>query len=141
MKKNIALFLVISFILMNCASYDRGEGLSLEPGQKPGAKLIIQKNDNLQIEAELIAVAEDSLLLKDSSSGADVTVAVNDIKIIIIRKKSQTLGGVGAGLLVGGVIGFLAGYIPSNSKGNPWLKSKMYSKSYAKLPGFLTFNN
>ena len=64
MKKLIALSLVIAFMGMNCATYEKGKGINLEPGQKPGAKVIIQKIDSQRIEGELIAVKENSLFLK-----------------------------------------------------------------------------
>jgi uncharacterized membrane protein YeaQ/YmgE (transglycosylase-associated protein family) len=55
------------------------------------------------IKGELIAVKQNSLLLKDSRTGADVSVDIADIKMIKIVKKSKFLlgsliGGVGAGL-------------------------------------------
>ena len=56
------------------------------------------------IKGELIAVKENSLLLKESETGADVVVRVNDIKVIKIVKKSKFL----LGLLIGGVGGGLA---------------------------------
>jgi hypothetical protein len=65
MKKHIVLFLVISFLVMNCATYEKGEGINVEPGQKPGIKLVIQKKYYQEVKGELIAVKENSLLLKN----------------------------------------------------------------------------
>jgi hypothetical protein len=107
MKKLIALFLVVTFIGMNCATYEKG--INLEPGQKPGAKLIIQKKYYQEVKGELIAVKENSLLLKNSQTGADVSVDVKDIMEITIVKKSKLLEGGLIGLLLGGVIGFIIG--------------------------------
>lgn len=112
MKKIIALLLIISFIVMNCVSYntyERGEGLKLEPGQEPGAKLVIQKTDGQQVRGELIAVKEKSLLLKKWKSGADVSVEIKDIKRITIVKKSKFLKGIGSGFLGGAGLGALLG--------------------------------
>jgi ribosome maturation factor RimP len=87
MRKFIALFFVISFLILNCATYERGKGIKIEPGQKPGAKVIIQKKDRQQVKGELIAVKENSLLLKEHESGADVSVDVSGINKITIVKK------------------------------------------------------
>ena len=106
MKKLIALVLVITFIGMNCATYEKGEGINLEPGQKPGAKLVIQKKDGEQIRGELIAVKKDSLLLKDSQTGADVAVDITETETIKIVRKSKA----GKGALYGGLITFFIGY-------------------------------
>ena len=106
MKKHIALFLVIIFMGMNCATYEKGEGINLEPGQKPGAKLVIQKKDGQQVIGELIAVKENSLLLKEHESGADESVDVSDINKITIVRKSWGWKGV---LLIGGGLGLIAG--------------------------------
>jgi hypothetical protein len=101
MKKFIALFLVISFLGMNCATYERGEGINLSPDQKPGVKLVIQKTDGQQVKGELIAVKQNSLLLKESESGVDVSVETSEIKMIKIVKKSKALEwGVNVGLLM-----------------------------------------
>jgi hypothetical protein len=48
MIKIIVLLLVISFLWMNCATYERGDGINLSPDHKPGVKLIIQKADGQQ---------------------------------------------------------------------------------------------
>jgi len=105
MKKFIALFLVVSFIGMNCATYEKGEGIKLEPGQKPGAKLVIKKKDGQQAMGELIAAKKDSLLLKDSQSGADVSVEVNNIQTITIVMKSKFWEYGVSGFVLGSIFG------------------------------------
>jgi hypothetical protein len=100
MKKLIALFLVITFMGMNCTTYERGEGINLETGQKPGAKVIIQKIDGQQARGELIAVKKNSLLLLESKSGVDCAVSVAEIKTITIGKKSKALPWAGLGFLI-----------------------------------------
>lgn len=126
-KKIITLFVVMSFMGMNCATYEKGEGINLEPGQEPGAKLVIKKKDGQEIQGELIAVKKDSLLLKDAGSGADESVDVGDINKITIVKKSKALK---YGLLVGGGLGLIFGiseageevhgFIPSLIDGFVW---------------------
>ena len=106
MKKLIALLLLVSFIGMNCATYEKGKGINLEPGQKPGVYLVFWKLDWQQVEGELIAVRRDSLLIKGSESGTDVSVDIKDIRAITIKKKSKALLGAGIGLLVGAGLGW-----------------------------------
>jgi len=101
MKKFIALFLVTAFMVMNCAVYKRGEGINLKPGQKPGVKLVIQKTDDQQVRGELISVKENSLLLMESESGADVSIDIVNIKVVKIVKKSKAWQGAGIGALLG----------------------------------------
>ncbi len=118
MKKFIALFLAISFLLMNCAMYKRGAWIGLEPNQKPGALLIIQQKDGDLVGGELIAVKENSLLLLERDSGADVTVDIEDISVIKINNKSKA----GVGLLAGGAIGAFLGYATySKPKSEGWI--------------------
>ena len=77
--------------------------------KKKGADLIIQKKDGQQVSGELIVVKQNSLLLKDSESGVDVSVDIGDIRVITIMKKSKILQGAGYGLLIGGGIGVIIG--------------------------------
>jgi hypothetical protein len=105
MKKFLFLYLIVAFIGISCASYKRGEGIDLESGQKPGARVIIQKTDGQHIEGELIAVKDDSLLLKEQESGADVTVGISDISVIKIVKGAKSSKGALAGGLIGAGIG------------------------------------
>jgi hypothetical protein len=110
MKKHIVLFLVITLLGMNCATYEKGEGINLEPGQKPGANLVVQEKDGQQVKGELIAVKKTSLLLKDSKSGVDVSVDINNVNAIKM-KKSKTMVGVGLGFFAGAAVGAMIGLI------------------------------
>ena len=112
MKKFIALFLAISFLLMNCGPLNRGVRVGLEPNQKPGVLLVIQQKDGDLVGGELIAVKENSLLLLERDSGADVTIDIKDIRVIKIIKKSKA----GVGLLAGGAIGAFFGYLTKAPK-------------------------
>jgi hypothetical protein len=97
-------------------------GLSgnLMAGEKRGATLVVQKKDGAQEKGELIAVKQNSILLLGSSSGADVSVDVPDIKTIRILKKSRARAGLGYGFLIGGAAG--AGLGPAIGK-NWWVSA------------------
>ena len=95
-KKFLSLFLIFSLIMISVNLYAK---------ERRGAKLIIQKKDGQQVRGELIAVKQNSLLLLDSETGADVSVDIKDIKVIKIRKKSMA----GNGFLLGGSVGALIG--------------------------------
>ncbi len=99
MKKLISLFLIFSIISLYGNLYAK---------ERQGAELLIQRIDGQQVKGELIAIKKNSLLLKESKSGADATVDVKDIKVITIKKKSKALLGAGLGLLAG--IGIGAAY-------------------------------
>ncbi|NIM91620.1 MAG: hypothetical protein GTO17_11815 [Candidatus Aminicenantes bacterium] len=98
-KKFVSLFLVLSLLALSANLYAK---------EKRGAKLIITKTDRQQVKGELIAVKENSLLLLDSESGADVSIDIADIRRILIVKKSKKWK---YGLLVGGGVGLIAGII------------------------------
>lgn len=96
MKKITALFLIISLLVISS---------NLHAKERRGADLLILKTDGQVIRGELIAVKQNSLLLKDSKSRADMSVDIKDIKVITIKKKSKTLLGAGIGFLTGAVLG------------------------------------
>ena len=115
-KKFISLFLVVSLLAINCATFKRREE-KREKGKKHGAILIIQKIDGQQMRGELITVKPNSLLLLDTE-GKDVSVDIADIKVIKIVKKKLEIVGLGA--VIGGSIGLLCGSLISLTNSLPW---------------------
>ena len=99
-KKFISLFLVFSLIMINCATLSRLEE-KREKRKKHGANLIIQKINGQQVSGELITVKPSSLLLLNTE-GKDVSVDIEEIKVIAVVKKSKALS-LGAIGLAGGV--------------------------------------
>ena len=97
-KKFISLFLVFSLMMLSVNLYAK---------ERRGAILIIIKKDGQQIEGELIVVKKNSLLL---FVGKDVSIDIEDIKIIRIVKKSKVLEGMGIGLLIGAGGGAILGF-------------------------------
>lgn len=95
MKKFISIFLVLSVLALSTP---------LTAKERKGADLIIQKTDETQVRGELIAVKENSLLLLDRDSGADVSFDIRDIRMFKIKKKSKALVGAGIGLIIGGAL-------------------------------------
>ena len=109
MRKTIAVFLVFSLLCLSGSLY----------AEKKGAEIVIHKKDGQQAKGELIAVKEDSLLLMENVTGADVSVRVDDIKKVTIVKKSNALIGAGMGLLILGGGGAVIGL----AQGGDWLFS------------------
>jgi hypothetical protein len=99
MKKFISLLLVFSVLALS---------IPLTAKERKGADLIIQRTNSTQVRGELIAVKENSLVLLERESGADVTVGVGDIRVITHVKKSKLLKGAGWGVLTGA--GLAAGF-------------------------------
>ena len=79
MRKTVAVLLVFSLLLISGRLY----------AEKKGAEIVIHKMDDQQVKGELIAVKQNSLLLKESGSGVDVSVRVGDIRKVTIVKKSK----------------------------------------------------
>jgi hypothetical protein len=79
--------------------------------ERHGAELIVEKRDGQVVRGELITTKQDSLLLVDAQSGADMSVYINDIYVIKVIKKSKTLSGLGLGFLAGVSLGALGGLL------------------------------
>jgi hypothetical protein len=92
MKKFTALFLVFSLISL----YG-----NLIAKEKHGAELIVVKKDGQELRGELITVKKDSILLMGYVSAYDVTIKIDDIKVIKIKKKSSFEKGFLGGALAG----------------------------------------
>jgi len=105
-KKFISLFLVVSLLALSGNLY----------AKKRGAELLIQKKNGSSFKGELIAVKENSLLLLQDSV-VDVSIDIEDIKIIRIVKKSKLLKGMGIGLLIGAGGGAILGYAQGDGYG------------------------
>ncbi|MBA7603667.1 hypothetical protein ES703_10782 [subsurface metagenome] len=97
-KKFISLFLVFSLMTLSINLYAK---------ERRGAKLSVWTKGGQKVKGELIAVKEDSLLLLESESGADVSVNVKDIIEIRTVKKSSVKTGFISGLIIGVIGGAL----------------------------------
>ena len=139
-RKFVSLFLVFSFLQINCAYLntveEEREKIRMEKKgkRKLGVELWIQKKDEKLIRGELIAVKQTSLLLQESKLAKDVSIDIKEVKIITIENgKSKFWMGAGIGFLIGGgigaligfsqeggSIGFTGGYISSEEKALGW---------------------
>ena len=108
MKKFTALFLVFSLLMLSVKLYGK---------ERRGAELLITKKNGGEIEGELIAVKENSLLILTKSTGSDVSVDIADVEVITIVKKSKTWEGAVLGVLVGGGAGASIGYEVARPRG------------------------
>jgi hypothetical protein len=70
MKKFTDLFLVFCILALSGNLFAK---------ERKGADLIIQKKEGQQVRGELIAVKENSLLLLERESGADMPVDIGDV--------------------------------------------------------------
>lgn len=92
-KKFIAFFLIFSLMMLSANLYAK---------ERRGAKLKVTKLNGQLIKGELIAVKPNSLLLLDTE-GKDVSVDIEEIKVIRVVKKSKALVGATYGALAGGI--------------------------------------
>lgn len=110
---------------------------NLAANKRRGATLLIDTKDG-QIRGELIAVKKDSLLLKESWSGADVSVDIENIKVIRIVRGSQAAKGAGYGFLIGTALGLLGAEVNNRTS---WFyvgyfKSAAFFGSIGAIIGF-----
>jgi len=105
MKKFIALFLVFSLTTLSANLYAQ---------KRQGANLIVIKKDGqTTVKMELIAVKKNSLLFLDIK-GKDISVDIGDINIIyIVERSTVSSSRARRGLLMGGCLGALYGFVSS----------------------------
>jgi len=99
------LTLVIVFLLIYPGNLD---------AKKMGSLLVVEKQDGQVIEGELLSVKENSLLVLTSGSGNGVTIDINGIEKIKIKRKKK----FGKGALIGAGVGFLIGMIGGSIDSN-----------------------
>ena len=75
MQTKVSVLLVVSLLIFS---------VDLPAKERRGAELVVQKNDAQVLKGELIAVKQNSVLLL-SPEGADVSVDIKDINMIIIK--------------------------------------------------------
>ncbi len=90
-------------------------GISM-PRDDRGAYLVVTLKDGKEVEGELLAVKQDSLLLLKRLPEEGMTIALVDIGKVKIVKKSKALLGSAAGLLAGAGIGALWGHSLSDGE-------------------------
>ena len=88
---------------------------NLAAKERRGAKVEVLENDNNRLNGELIAVKKSSILLLESSSGADISINISDINRIKIAGKSRTMWRAGEGFLVVGSAAAIIGAISNTS--------------------------
>ena len=134
MKKFTALLLIFSLMAISCATITSPRMERKFPERKQGA-IIITKKNGYQTEGELIAVKQNSLLLL-SITGRDVSVDIEDIKVVTIVKKSKAGLGAGIGFLICGGVGALIGSKSQLTEGDELMWALIFG-GFAGLGGFV----
>jgi len=88
--------------------------------ERRGANISVVQKDGPQIDGELIAVRQSSLLVLGAYSGRDFVIDVQNIKYVKIIKKSYFWPGVGLGLGAGLLISW-ATLDPHSNPGGDWM--------------------
>ena len=113
-RKTSTWVAIISFLTFVCSG-------DLAAEERRGAEVVIQTHNERQVGGELIAVKQNSLLLLDGKSGADVSVDVPDIVLVKIVKKSKAGPGALFGFLGGAGLGAItAAADKANQDEDPW---------------------
>jgi hypothetical protein len=95
--------------------------------QKPGAQLQIAKLDGDVIKGELLRVQDGSLLLMTTGSQEGISIEINEIDKIMVKRKSKFLKGVLKGALIGGTIGVLLGGISGSIESEGRLSTSTFN--------------
>jgi hypothetical protein len=105
---------IISFSVFVCSG-------NLAAKERRGVEVVIQTQNGQQVRGELIVVKQNSLLLLDSRSGADVSVDIVNIVLVKIVKKSKAGQGALFGFLAGAGLGAInAAADKVNREEDPW---------------------
>jgi hypothetical protein len=84
---------------------------SLMAKERAGAELEVMKTDGNSVRGELIALKQQSLLIKEWGTQADESIDIRNAKYIKIVGKSNILKGGLTGFLAGGVLGAVLGAV------------------------------
>jgi hypothetical protein len=129
MKKFLAVFLAFSILALF------GE---LHSKERKGAELLVHKTNGELVQGELIVVKERSLLLKESETGADVTVGVEELETIRIVKPSKFWQGAGLGFLASSLtLGGIAWATDEEYFTDPEGGGPLILMLFFGIPGFL----
>jgi hypothetical protein len=82
---------------------------ALSARERRGANLDVTLKDGHHVAGELVAIKPDSLLLLDLTTGHDASVALDEVSVIRIARKSKALTGLLVGFVPGAVGGAVLG--------------------------------
>jgi hypothetical protein len=82
--------------------------------KKKGAQVMIDRTDGQVVKGELLSVKQSSLLVMTTASNSGVTIEMNEIDKIGIKRKSK----FGKGALLGGIIGVAGGAVLGGNAGS-----------------------
>jgi hypothetical protein len=109
--KGVAIIILMCFSVFSESCYFiKPIGPRLLSSSKEGAALNVKKIDGTIVEGELIVVKQNSMLLKESSSGKDISIGLEDLDALITENYSGLKWGVGSGVTLGLVGGIVLGY-------------------------------
>ncbi len=108
LKKLISLFLLFSTLTLSGNLFAK---------ERKGADLIVQRENGIRERGELIAVKQESILILDKYSGADIAIDFRDIEVIKIARESGVLAASLAGLIFGAAVGYAKGYPQGSESG------------------------
>jgi len=107
-KNSLVILVVLAFVLLLPGASPAKE--------RPGAMLRLEKEDGRIIRGELLEVQGESLIILDHEGLEKSSYRLEELKRIVIEKKSGLLKGLGLGLLIGGGGGAAIGLISGNDK-------------------------
>jgi hypothetical protein len=93
-----------------------GGGSVFAKAEKPGAMLVVQKKGGQTIEGELLKVWDGTLEILVRESAVKVLLPLHEISWLRIEKKSTFFKSFLNGLMTGGAVGALLGFMSGNSE-------------------------
>jgi hypothetical protein len=108
-KRTVAAVLVWAFLVPAVGARERR-----------GAQIIVTNLDGTTASGELLAVNDETLVIKDGPASSGVLTNLKDIRCVRIVRRSKIWTGLGKGALIGGGVGAGLGALSYDETGNDW---------------------
>jgi hypothetical protein len=92
----------------------------VEARERRGARIVVTNLDGTTVSGELLAVKDETLIIKDGAASGGVSANLKDVRSVRIVRRSKLLSGTGLGALIGGGVGAGLGLLSYDETGNAW---------------------
>ncbi len=106
---------------------------ALGAAHRQGTRIVVTKVDKTVIRGELLAVMDENLILMDELTRDGITVNLRDVRRVKAADKSNTLKGIGIGLISGAVLGAALGATSQEEESHgSWSRGYIHIKLFTR---------